>query len=342
MQEKNVVTNSYLSDNRRFAQICNNALFGGRPLIQPEGLQSLDRTEALIRGRDATHVQTEEKFRDIVKIYRHDLVILIIGIENQSDISYAMPLRHLLYDALRYEAQYRSIAKDHRRKADLSGAEYLSRFSRTDRLIPVISLAVYWGEAPWDGPLTLKEILDIPEELEEYRDMINDYRVHLLDIRRMTDVEAYEGELKALLGFVKYQTSARELTAFIERNQDLFCDISLETLQAMAVLGNAEEVETFVLPGLKTREEKGTVNMNQALQEMMDEKWKQGIDEGIIKGIAKGKAEGVAETRADTAKRMFLLGFSPDVAASVINEEIDTVTSWFSQWAAEKKDGATD
>lgn len=38
MGTKDIVSNHYLSDHERFAQIFNNALLGGRKLILPEKL----------------------------------------------------------------------------------------------------------------------------------------------------------------------------------------------------------------------------------------------------------------------------------------------------------------
>lgn len=40
----------------------------------------------------------------------------------------------------------------------------MSGFSHKDRLIPVITMMVYWGSDAWDGPRTLQEILEIPPE----------------------------------------------------------------------------------------------------------------------------------------------------------------------------------
>ena len=92
-----------------------------------------------------------------------------------------MPLRQLLYDALRYESQRREFVKKHRQEADLNREQFISGFSPQDRLIPIMNIVVDWGAEPWDGPLSLHEILDIGPELEEYKDRINDYRINLLD-----------------------------------------------------------------------------------------------------------------------------------------------------------------
>ena len=42
-----------------------------------------------------------------------------------------------------------SYLEDNERFAD--AGEYLSKFTREDRIVPVYTLCVYHGEEPWDG-----------------------------------------------------------------------------------------------------------------------------------------------------------------------------------------------
>lgn len=51
---------------------------------------------------------------------------------------------------------------------------------KTDRFVPVITAAVYYGEKPWDGAITLHGMLDILEEMKPY---VNDYRMILVEAR---------------------------------------------------------------------------------------------------------------------------------------------------------------
>lgn len=74
------------------------------------------------------------------------------------------------------------------------GAEFTSGFSKDDRLIPVITLAVYWGTEPWDGPRNLHEMLDIPRELLHYKDKIGNYGINLLEVQSIENLEQYSGE----------------------------------------------------------------------------------------------------------------------------------------------------
>ena len=51
---------------------------------------------------------------------------------------------------------------------------------KTDRLHPVVSLCVYYGEHPWDGPLCLVDMLELPEKI---RPLVSDYKMNLIELR---------------------------------------------------------------------------------------------------------------------------------------------------------------
>lgn len=309
MGEKDVVSKNYLSNSDRFAQMYNNGVFHGQPLIQPEKLRDLTpeemivlehRTSAFSLGNERKEGKKDRtvlhKYRDILKIYDDQAILAIYGIENQTEIHYAMPLRHMLYDALNYEKQRAVIEQRHRKKNDLSGAELLSGFSILDRLIPVMTLAVYWGTKPWDGPKELHEMLDIPPDLLHYKDKIGNYPMNLLEVRSIPNLEQYHGELKALLGFIKYQKNPALLKEFMAENKFLFQSMTMETVRAITVLGNAKQLETSVIN--RRHEGREMIDVCEALEVMIEEGRIEGQTEGGIRTLIEDNLEeGISEER---------------------------------------------
>ena len=306
MSKKDNASKSYLSDNKRFAQICNNQLFGGKPVIKPEKLRELDPGELPFKEVRVPELNFLEKYRDLLKSYDDKFLLLIIGFENQDGIHYAMPLRQMLYDAAEYEKRRIELAKEHKEKKDLQGAELLSGIAKTDRLIPVITLTIYWGSEPWDGAKTLHEMLDIPPVLAQYKDIINDYRINLLEVRTMENLEDYSGELKALFGFVKYQKDKAALNQFVAENETIFQSLTPETAWAISTLGNLRDLQNY-MENKKIDEEE--IDMGNALQEMIMDGKAEGKAEGRAEGKAEGRAVGKAETVLDFLKD---LGPVPD------------------------------
>ena len=290
---KNKLTREYFADNRRFAEVCCHGLFDGKLRLDPETLHPADTTELVFQGFWPEEAKALWKDRDIIKECRDGAKFILIGIENQTEVHFCMPLRCLVYDTLRYEEQRLEIAREHQRKKDLTGPEFLSGFSRNDRLTPVFTLVLYFGEEEWDAAVSLKELLDIPDYMKEFENKFLDYRINLLDVMRITNLDQYSDELKALFGFIKYQKDKTALRNFVKQNESIFCRMDPESARAIAVLGNAGKLEQIMKKNKKDGEE--TVDVCQALLEMMDEARLEGRDEGMQKGLEQGREEGREE-----------------------------------------------
>ena len=178
------VLKNYWSDNEQFADIFNAVLFKGKQIIKAEELEDVDTEESsLLEHRD--YVESIKASRDNIKVskrstaFRVELVML--GMESQEHIHYAMPMRVMGYDYGTYKKQYDNKAKKYKASEGMEEDEYLSRMKKTDRLMPVITIVVYYGEKPWDGAISLHGMLDIPSEMESF---VNDYRMLLVEARQ--------------------------------------------------------------------------------------------------------------------------------------------------------------
>lgn len=122
--------------------------------------------------------------RDNIKIRKRSTAygaeLVMLGMESQEHIHYAMPMRVMGYDYGIYKKQYESNAQVCKALKGLEEDEFLSGMRKTDRFVPVITAAVYYGEKPWDGAITLHGMLDILEEMKPY---VNDYRMILVEAR---------------------------------------------------------------------------------------------------------------------------------------------------------------
>lgn len=94
--------------------------------------------------------------------WQDQAVLMLLAVESQTAIHYAAPLKVMLYDSMEYAEQVRVKWKE--RPPRLSSAEFLSRFQKNDKLIPVITLIFYYGTEEWDGPLELHQMFDLGTE----------------------------------------------------------------------------------------------------------------------------------------------------------------------------------
>ena len=162
MAEADVYTKNYISQNNVFADVFNFFIYGGDQVIKAESLSDESVEEEAIVLADGEKTETAQRYRDVLKscvVKRgEDASYVLLGIENQSHVHYAMPVRAMLYDALQYDKQVKRIATKHRQDKDkLKAEEFLSGFTKEDRLTPVITLVVYFGCQRWDAPHSLHQ-----------------------------------------------------------------------------------------------------------------------------------------------------------------------------------------
>lgn len=178
------VLKNYWRSNERFADFFNAVLFEGKPIIRPEELEDVDTDEASIleHGKYAESIQAA---RDNIKIRKksktYGVEFVMMGMEHQEHIHYAMPMRLMGDDYGTYKKQYDNNALKYKTAEGMEHDEYLSGMKKTDKFMAVITVVVYYGEKTWDGAKTLHEMLDIPPEMERY---VNDYKMLLVEAGR--------------------------------------------------------------------------------------------------------------------------------------------------------------
>ena len=133
MSTKDTTAKKYMSNNKRFADLFNNIVFGGRQIISADELVEKDSTELISFFDEAgTKSIKLQKWRDLLKMVTikstDEVIMAILGIENQSDVHYAMVIRDMLYDAMSYSKQVEDAAKKHRKLRDTDTSSDFSGF----------------------------------------------------------------------------------------------------------------------------------------------------------------------------------------------------------------------
>lgn len=281
MSKKDTVTKAFMRENTVFADAFNYLIFNGKKVIQPERLQELDTTELvqlIVKGKNNKN-ESVQKYRDILKaaviMEDENADYLLLGIENQTEIHYAMPVRNMIYDALQYGNQVAAIAAQNvKEKKAPTRAEFLSGFYKADKLRPVITLVLHFGADPWDVATSLHEMMDFP--LEEMRTFIQDYKIHLIDPAALEpdELEKFSTSLREVLGCIKYSKDKEKLSSFIRNNTRMMLEINAaRVIQAITniTLDLSEEVEE--------------VDMCKAIDDMMQDSREEGKAEGRTEGI---------------------------------------------------------
>lgn len=222
------VLKNYWNNNEQFADLFNAVLFGGEQVISPDELEDADTEESSILEH-RKYAESIKASRDSIKICKksltHGVEFVMLGLESQEHIHYAMPMRVMGYDYGTYKKQYDSNAKKYQTKDGMTDDEYLSRMKQTDRFTPVITVVVYYGDNPWDGATTLHGMLNIPDKMKPF---VNDYKMLLVEARQndllfhnMTNI-AFFDMLKVVLdkSITKNEAKEKVIKYALEHNVD--------------------------------------------------------------------------------------------------------------------------
>ncbi len=276
------VLKNYWNNKEQFADLFNAVLFQGETVIKAEELEDGD-TESSFVLEHKRYIEALKSSRDHIKIQKKSSIsgvhLVLLALESQEHIHYAMPMRIMGYDYSSYQKQYQELVNRHKRAKDLEGDEYLSGIHKTDQLFPVITIVIYYGEKPWDAATTLHEMLQIPFKMKKY---VNNYTMLLVEAREshlklhnMNNVDLF-CLLRILLDTSK---SAKEVKAeAIQYVKEHSVDKSV----IMAIAGTAKcKIDYHALS------EKEEGSMWRVFEETREE--------GKIEGKAEGKKEGKVE-----------------------------------------------
>lgn len=227
----------------------------------------------IVRAKE--EADTLQKVLDVVKKSAHGVDFVILGLENQQKVHYGMPLRVMLGDALGYLKEYQEISGNNKKEGKWKNSEeFLSGFCKDDRLHPMVTICIYYGENIWDGPMSLKDMLNIPENLCS---VVNDYRMNLIQVWNSEQFNFKNPDVCTVFG-VSRNIFKREYNKITDvyKNQEIDSEIGL-------VIGAITESQELINQALE--QQGGKMNMCKALEELKLE----GVAEGMEKGIEKGK-----------------------------------------------------
>lgn len=213
----------------------------GTKQLKPEFLTDADTQEAYTLA-DNKHMATVTRTRDVIKSYSDEADLILMGVENQMNIHYAMPVRSMLYDGLRYMGQCKEKEKLHRKQKDYTGTdEFLSGYKIRDKIKP----------------------------------FINDYRLKLVQAKDFQNISFANEDNRILFDMLNmfYGCGGKlDMNKVKEKYPKL--EIWWETL---AAIGAATGTGELINEAMKNRG--GRIGMCKALENLMEESKQQG---GII------------------------------------------------------------
>ena len=287
-----------------FADIINVLLLGGKRLIKPNELKPAKR-DSLYKDKS---MKLRMQERDIAKFWeKGGIRLAFIGLEDQTKIHRAMPLRVIGYDGAVYRDELNAVKPED--EVEDGTEKFLLR------LYPVITLVLHFDyEHRWTAPRTLKECFtNIPKGLDPY---INDYKIHVFEIAWLPDDTI--AKFKSDFRFVAdYYSQMRKTGKWHPMSR------KVKHVKELFELFNALTNDNRFIEMYTGRQEEENNMASIALDYWADVYTEKGRAEGRVEGraegeksgIRKGRTEGRASAREEIALAMFADHFPVDKVA---------------------------
>ncbi len=265
---KDVEWKSFFEDNRRYADIING--------IGCNGMQ-------VVKDTDLTEVDTasKKKNRDLLRKAALGMNFVIVGIENQDEMDYELPLRNMHYDVMSYQKQMAKIRKVVRENAKgLDPGEYMYGFKKDSKLNPLVTFILYSGKETWEGPDSLHDMLNFMDVPSALRSMVPDYKINVIDIRKFENTEVFHTDVKQVFDFIRCSEDKKKLVELVE-NDVYYTQMDEEAFDVVTKYTNSKELikaKEYLLEG-------GKRNVCKAIRDLMDDSREEGREEGREQGI---------------------------------------------------------
>lgn len=280
MGKVDIATKQYMSHRDVIADVFNFYIYDGRQVIKPEKLQKIDTAEvALPYGNDAEIAV--QKLRDNIMLWTMAMddkaAYAVLGIENQDKIHYAMAVKNMLYDALQYAKQVEEAKRSYRnglnkKRIKLNSEEFLSGLKKADRLMPVITLVVYFGDKDWDGAKSIHEMLSVDDD--ELLSYVPNYKINLIEPEKISDedYDKFKTDVGSVLQFIKHQSD--EDGSWI-KGKTRFKHVEKEAVELINLITGSK---------ITGEEKEEVVDMCRAWENSINNAMREGMREGELKG----------------------------------------------------------
>lgn len=186
--------------------------------------------ETLQKNSSDHEAQFLERERDVLMLHDKPKARFYLASEVQTEADYVMPVRCFTYDAVEYSDQLK-----HREQQE----DFNDGVSRP--LIPVFHHVLYLGEKRWLSKYNLREMMHIPKVLQEFKHLLPDYQIHLIDIHEQNP-ELFRTEWKDIFRLMAHGRRKEELKKYVEENIQEIRTLSADTRKFLAILLDQYEI----------------------------------------------------------------------------------------------------
>lgn len=231
--ELDIAENNLIEDADVFADVVNVNLFDGEDKVTENDLRSVSVVSSY-KDLDGT---LHKQIRDVLKLVNSlGGCIALIGCESQQDINRIMPVRDMGYTYTAYMKQIQEMVAQNRKN---NNSAYTKVLHENQKLIPVATFILYFGNEKWEKPLTLMEMMDIPEDKTEFwKQLINDYPIRVISVANQSQEirKKYKSDFRIIADYMAYRNDKAKIKEYFKNSDRELVHVEhvLDLLQALS------------------------------------------------------------------------------------------------------------
>ena len=280
--QADIALKEFTSHTDVFAEIFNLFIYGGNHVVQEHRLTAIPTEAVILDEKGDLH----ERRRDVVKTdQRGGYYHLLFDLEHQTGIDNTMPERVMGYDYSLYEHQIKKIMEWNRERKDPAIPE---RIHTHQKLAPVLSIVLYWGDTEWTGPTCLHDMLEFPPEMEDQlRAVIPNYSIHVVSMATLPEVmrEKMTTDLRYLAEYAACRKDPKRWMDFIQKDTGKIQHWE-DCLTALSAISGERKYRDVLEPIARKVKENREEDVTMCL--IYEEMTRKGREEGIQQGIQQG------------------------------------------------------
>lgn len=315
--KKDITTNDLLSNPDVFADIANVNLFDGVEVIHPEDLVAVP-IDTSYKDLEGKH---HRLFRDVLmQVKQLGGGVAFIGYENQTDINRIMPVRDMGYTYACYAKQIKDIVAMNKTEKN---SAYTKVLHDEQKLMPIATFVLYYGEEEWKSPLSLMDVLDIPEDEKElWQGLINDYSIRVIHMVGQPEEvrKKYRSDYGVVADYLAYYKDKERLVSEFFNDKRSLSHVE----QVLDMLDAFSDDTRFEIVKKKFVECDNKEANNMCL--LMDIVEERSVERGLQQGMQQGIQQGMQRKACMIAKNLLNL-MDVSTIASVTGLSIGEIAS---------------
>lgn len=135
----------------------------------------------------------------------------------------------------RTDESIKKLLKNKENFADLFNATI---FRGKQVILPVLSVVFYYGEKEWDAGTCIHDLIKWPED-SELKDIIPNYKMNLIWVYGIEDIDKFTTDLQYILYLLRYKQDEMQLKDYINKNDEKLKHMGQDSQNAViALMGN--------------------------------------------------------------------------------------------------------